>query len=61
METVTNRRPSCVGARALLVAALLVPGSASADPIAHDGFTPSFPIYANGGTGFAGGLMRTGT
>jgi len=31
-----------------------------ADPIAHESFTPSFPIYANGGTGFAGPWRQGG-
>ena len=61
METVTNRGYLCNGARALAVSALLVLGPpAWAAQIAHEGFTPSFPIYANGGTGFAGPWKQGG-
>jgi hypothetical protein len=46
---------------ALAVSALLALGTpARANPIAHDGFTPSFPIYANGGAGFAGPWKQGG-
>ena len=52
-----NRFKARLSALALALAspALLVPVEpAWAAPIAHEGFTPSFPTYANGGTGFAG-------
>lgn len=58
---VTNR--GCVGngVWAFAVSALLVLGPpARAAQIAHEGFTPSFPIYANGGTGFAGPWRQGG-
>ena len=46
---------------ALAASALLVLGApARATQSAHDGFTPSFPIYANGGTGFAGPWRQGG-
>lgn len=46
---------------ALAVSALLALGTpARANPIAHDGFTPSFPIHANGGAGFAGPWKQGG-
>lgn len=37
-----------------LSASLALVSPARADPIAHESFVPSFPIYANGGSGFAG-------
>jgi hypothetical protein len=61
MKTVTNRRHLRSGARVLAVSALLVLGpQAWAGQIAHEGFTASFPIYANGGTGFAGPWRQGG-
>jgi len=61
METVPNRGNLCSGAWVLAVSALLVLGApARAAQIAHEGFTPSFPIYANGGTGFAGPWKQGG-
>lgn len=55
MEAFAYRRHPSGGVRALAVSALLVLGvPARAAQIAHEGFTPSFPIYANGGSGFAG-------
>ena len=61
METVTTRRHLCNPAWALTVLALLVLGSpARAAQIAHEAFTPSFPIYANGGSGFAGPWKQGG-
>ena len=46
---------------ALAVSAVLLLGApARAAQIAHDGFTPSFPIYANGGTGFDGPWRQGG-
>jgi len=61
MGTVTNRRSLCSGAWVLAVSALLALGApARAAQIAHEGFTPSFPIYANGGSGFAGPWTQGG-
>jgi hypothetical protein len=61
METVTNRGHLCNGAWMLALLALLVLGPrARAAEIAHEAFTPSFPIYANGGNGFAGPWRQGG-
>src|SRR6187549_2288870 len=61
METVTNRRHLWNGALVLAALALLVLGPpARAAEIAHEAFTPSFPIYANGGTGFTGPWRQGG-
>ena len=46
-------------AGALLVTAVLGP-AAGATPIAYEGFSPSFPVYANGGTGFGAPWTRGG-
>lgn len=66
METVMNRRHPCDGAwflvtSVMVMSALLVLAlPARATEIAHESFTPSFPIYANGGTGFAGPWRQGG-
>jgi hypothetical protein len=61
METVTNRSHVSNGAWVLAVSALLVLGApARAAQLAHETFTPSFPIHANGGTGFAGPWAQGG-
>lgn len=61
METITNRRPLRNVAWALAASVLLVLGpQARAAQIAYEAFTPSFPIYANGGTGFAGPWRQGG-
>jgi hypothetical protein len=43
-----------------LLALLVLVFPARADPIAHDSFIPSFPIYANGGSGFNGPWRQGG-
>lgn len=43
-----------------LSALLVLVSPARADLIAQESFTPSFPIYANGGTGFAGAWKQGG-
>lgn len=40
--------------------AMVVVSLAGAGQVAYDGFAPSFPIYANGGTGFAGPWTQGG-
>jgi hypothetical protein len=61
METVTNRTQLRNGASVLALSAFLALGSAAqAAQIAHESFTPSFPVYANGGTGFAGPWRQGG-
>ena len=41
-----------------MVLALASP--ARADVVAHESFVPSFPLYANGGSGFAGPWRQGG-
>jgi hypothetical protein len=43
-----------------LVALLFVSQSALADEVAYEGFSQSFPIYANGGDGFSGPWTQGG-
>jgi hypothetical protein len=57
----THRRHPFNGAFMWAVSSLLFLGlPVRAAPIAHEGFTPSFPVYANGGTGFAGPWRQGG-
>ena len=56
MDSLRRRR----GAFALATFFTVLGAPAWAEPIAHEGFTPSFPIYANGGTGFAGPWKQGG-
>src|SRR5262249_23757930 len=44
----------------VLAATVIVGHRAGASQIAYDGFAPSFPIYANGGTGFSGPWTQGG-
>jgi len=45
----------------IVLAAVVIAGrGAGASQIAYDGFGPSFPIYANGGTGFSGPWTQGG-
>jgi len=55
-------RRGLVATRFLLAlsASLVLVSPAHADPIAHDSFVASFPIYANGGSGFAGAWEQGG-
>ena len=50
----------CLLASLLAAALSVIASTARADLIAHESFTPSFPIYANGGTGFAGPWKQGG-
>src|SRR5690348_14847509 len=55
MAPLRPRRGPIATRSILALSALLVLGlPARADPIAQESFVPSFPVYANGGSGFAG-------
>src|SRR5262249_48771506 len=45
---------------ALVATAALGLAPAHASQIAYEGFSPSFPIYANGGSGFVGPWVQGG-
>ena len=45
---------------AAVVSAVILSQPARASELAYEGFRPSFPIYANGGTGFAGPWTQGG-
>jgi hypothetical protein len=44
----------------MMTSAVVASQAAGASPIAYEGFQPSFPIYANGGTGFSGPWTQGG-
>ena len=53
-------RYACGSLLVLLVALLVVSQPARASQVAYEGFSQSFPIYANGGAGFSGSWTQGG-